>query len=152
MNPDTPRTPRDRFSPRPVWLLTLAALMPLACSSSGEVPVHPISGKVFFQGRPVAEATVVLHSKDGSPQRGQRPLAYTDAQGQFALTTTRPSDGAPPGDYVVTVVLRAPVTVGDERVREGRHLLPTRYSRPETSPLRLRVEPGENQEATLSLK
>lgn len=132
-------------------MLALVALLPCGCSSNDEVPVHPVQGKLVYRGRPIAEATVVLHSK-GGPQRGQRPLAYTDAQGRFTLTTTRPGDGAPPGEYVVTVELRAPVTVGDEQVREGRHLLPPRYSRAETSPLRLRVVPGENPMTTLTLQ
>jgi hypothetical protein len=41
---------------------------------------------------------------------------------------------------------------GEELVRDGRNLLPARYSRPETSGLQYEVVVGENQVPPLALR
>lgn len=87
---------------------------------------------------------VVFHPLTPSAEAPQKPLAYTDAQGQFALTTYRSNDGAPEGEYAITVELRALRQIGEEMVRDGPSLLPPKYARPETTPFRYRVVPGEN--------
>jgi hypothetical protein len=71
-------------------------------------------------------------------------MAYTDANGDFALTTFSHNDGAPPGEYAITVELRAPEMVGEEVMRNGPNLLPARYSKPETSGLKTTVVDGDN--------
>lgn len=63
--------------------------------------VVPVSGKVrYADGRPVANAWVVLHPK--SPP-GNEASAATAADGTFQLGTFGKADGAVPGRYVVTV-------------------------------------------------
>jgi hypothetical protein len=121
------------------------------CAPDGPV-VYPVRGRVTIDGRPLADAFVVLHLLKGDVPGDQRPLAYTDADGRFAMTTFRPADGAPPGDYALTVELRAPRTVGEEVVRDGPNLLPARYSRPETSGLRCTVTTAENELPVIELK
>jgi hypothetical protein len=122
----------------------LAVFLALACSAcgSGTDRLYPVSGQVSYRGQPVAEALVVFHPLDGQP--GPKPLAYTDAQGRFTLTTHQAADGARAGEYAVTVELRALTTRGEDQTRDGRHLLPVRYSQPFTSGLRHRVEPDDN--------
>ncbi len=116
-------------------------------SGCGErpVPTYPVVGQVFYRGQPLAEAQVVFHCVDDSKQTANRPMAFTDSNGHFALTTMKPGDGAPPGEYAITVELRERVTIGEEPVRNGLSLLPERYRTPEKSGLRFRVEKGENQ-------
>lgn len=102
-------------------------------------PTYAVRGRVIYKGAPVPGAHVVFHSE----VKGVRglPDALTDADGNFILTTYTANDGAPAGEYVVTVVWRK----RDEQERLGPHLLPVRYSKPETSPLKVLVEDRVNQ-------
>ncbi|MBM3995038.1 MAG: DUF4198 domain-containing protein [Planctomycetes bacterium] len=115
----------------------------VGCSPAG-VPTHPVHGEIYYRGRPVAEAIVVFHPLGDNPATAIKPMAHTDAQGRFTLTTLTPGDGAPPGDYAITVELREAVLVGEEKTRTGQSLLAKRYSSPDKSPLRFRVMPGDN--------
>jgi hypothetical protein len=114
----------------------------IGCTPAGPL-CYPVRGQVSFEGKPVAEAMVVLHPLAGSVEGGQKPIATTDADGRFAMTTYRTGDGAPPGEYAITVELRATRMAGEELVRDGRNLLPARYAQPEKSGLRCSVLDGD---------
>ena len=115
------------------------------CSSAKGPECFPVRGQVSYKGKPIAEATVVLHRIGGDVEGNQKPIAYTAADGTFVISTTKRGDGAPPGQYAITVELRAPQTIGEEVVRNGAHLLPVKYSRPESSGLKCTVEQRENE-------
>ena len=149
---------RRSLSRRPGWrtaglmLLTGLMLFCPACGSDQRKPVFPVRGKVLFEGRATPQAYVVFHPVDGDPE-APRPQAYVDRDGSFQLSTYHFGDGAPAGDYIVTVEWRtfAPV----RNVQEGDSLptinrLPTRYASTRTSGLRVRVGPTTN-EPTLTL-
>lgn len=123
----------------------------IGCSREAEVACFPVRGSVTLDGKPLAEATVAFHSMAPTAATASRPLAYADARGCFTLTTMRQGDGAPPGRYAITVVLRAPRQVGEEMVRDGRNLLPARYATPETSGLQYEVVAGDNDVPPLAL-
>ena len=115
------------------------------CGSQKNLPArYPVSGQVLQSGKPIADAIITLHPSSPSPDVTQCPIAYSDAEGRFSMTTFETGDGAPAGDYSVTVELRAPRTVGEEVVRDGRNMLPIRYSRPESSKLTVQVTEGDN--------
>lgn len=61
----------------------------------------PVEGKLLIRGKPVQGVQVFFHPRDAT-QRG-KPRGVTDAEGKFQLRTYRDGDGAPPGDYTVTV-------------------------------------------------
>lgn len=126
--------------PRFPWPLVAAAVVLAVGCSDGGRERFPVHGRVTFNGKPVAEAMVVFHRQAGVSDDRQKPIAVTDPNGTFALTTDRPGDGAAPGKYAITVELRAERMVGEELVREGRNLLPARYARPESSGLTCHVE------------
>lgn len=125
--------------------LQIAALLAAAagCGEAG-VTCHPVKGQVLQGNKPLGEAMVVLHPQGGDGALKQKPIAYTDADGRFRMTTFQSNDGAPAGPYAITVELRAPRTVGEEVVRDGRNLLPPRYADPATSGLKVDVVEGEN--------
>jgi hypothetical protein len=123
------------------WL-PLLALCLLASACSRQAPLYPVRGQVVYRGRPLADALVVFHRADGV-ETG-RPMAYTDGQGEFRLTTQVANDGAGAGDYRVTVEWRALVQRGEEKTRSGNNLLPVKYANPATSGLVGQVAPGEN--------
>jgi 3',5'-cyclic AMP phosphodiesterase CpdA len=100
-------------------------------------PVHAVLGKVFFEGTPAAGAHVTLVPKEG----GQRAEGLVEADGSFVLTTYAANDGAVAGDYTAVVAWHEPGRDG----KAGASLAPARYTKVETSPLAVRIEPGENR-------
>ena len=124
-----------------ILLLALVAASGVSCSSG--VRLHPVRGQVHFKGRPVEGAMVVLHPLVEPPEGVPKPIAISDQTGSFKLTTHKPGDGAPAGEYAVTVEQREKLN-GREK-HGGRNLLPARFSKPETSGLRCQVKEGENE-------
>lgn len=134
----------------PVFLTCLTIVA--GCSRDAGPKCFPVYGSVTYDGQPLAEAMIVFHPLDGETSHTPRPLAYTDSDGNFDLTTIAPGDGAPAGNYAITVEWRELKQDGDELVRDGRNLLPDRYRDPKTSGFRCVVAEGENEVPTLELK
>lgn len=67
-------------------------------ASSGP-PVYPVTGVVKVKGQPVIGADIVFSLKDGTGSSFGR----TDTTGRYELTTRKSGDGAPPGDYLVSL-------------------------------------------------
>lgn len=112
------------------------------------LPTLPVTGSVSLDGSPVAEATVIFHT-DLHPISA---TALTTPDGTFQLRTYTPKDGAPAGEYTVTI----------EKVTEEQkipdnpeaplppieitHHLPKKYRSPKTSGLTAEVtEAGPNE-------
>jgi len=113
-------------------------------------PVNPLRGKVFFEGTPAPNAVVTFHLINSDTKRFTRAGdAMAEADGTFTLSTYAANDGAPVGDYAVTVVWWNPLV--DAEGKPGPNLLPERYAKPETTPLRVTVKAGPN-EVPLELK
>lgn len=119
------------------------------CGASQDVACHPVRGQVQQAGKALAEALVVFHPLETPRVPFPKPQAHTDAQGRFELTTFESGDGAPVGNYAITVELRAPRRLGEEIVRDGPSVLPARYSQPDKSKLTAQVAEGENELATI---
>jgi hypothetical protein len=95
----------------------------------------PVSGRVTVGGVPVGGAQVELHAYNSVTERYASVAdGRTDELGRFAITTYAKFDGAPAGEYVVSVNKAGTV--------------PALYSRPTTSTLKLRIHETPN---TLSL-
>lgn len=141
----TPATLRDS---RPKSLAAAGALLFLVslvagCSKSdGALPVHPVSGQVTFNGKPAAHASIIFHPQ-GAPEGAPRPRAHADAQGNFTLSTYSQGDGAPLGEYAVTVELR-PLVKKDGEFESGPNIIPKQYSTPQTTKITTRVAEGTN--------
>jgi hypothetical protein len=95
---------------------------------------------------------VYLHPLD-SVETAQRPMAVTDRDGRFELTTFQEGDGAPAGRYTITVELRELQDNGDDEMeRAGRNLLPKKFQNPSTSGLEFTVGDGDNVVPQINLK
>lgn len=139
------RPPVDLKRPCLLSALLLLAAMPLTgCSkkNADQLPVHPVAGQVTYNGKPAAGAMVVFHPKNPVGKE-LKPNARVDQQGNYSLSTYSDGDGAPVGEYTVTVVLRQLVKKdGDFEV--GPNVLPVQVSSPTTSKIAAQVAEGPN--------
>jgi hypothetical protein len=122
----------------------LAALSGCSDSDSVRVPVHPVLGIISFRGQPINGAFITLHAKSAAPVDVPPPRASVAADGSFALTTYDGNDGAPTGDYVLTVQWYRPIKQGGDWVG-GANVLPKKYASPHTSDVRVTVAAGDNR-------
>lgn len=94
-----------------VWAGVILAGVGLVVSSGcnerppidGGPPVYPVSGTVTFKGAPMTGAIVTFYPLAPRGKFDAAPSATADAEGRYKLTTYQTGDGAPTGDYRVTV-------------------------------------------------
>lgn len=129
----------------------LGCLLVLGCQmGSGRPSCQPASGQVLLEKRPVPEAQLTFHPKQGTLDL--LPTAITREDGQFQVTTWSDKDGLPIGEYVVTIVWKQLIMQGEEKVRNGPNQLPMIYSDPKRSPLRCTIQAGTNTLPAFELK
>ena len=133
---------RPRFAAVVGAVLLLAALAGGCSRQAPTLEVHPVTGQVTYNGKPAAGAHVTFHPKVREVAH-PIPSAKVDPQGNFSLTTYRSEDGAPFGEYSVTVELR-PVITKDGEIELGPNILPPQYSSPKTTKVVARVAEGAN--------
>ncbi len=109
----------------------------------GRLPTHPVTGKVFLDGAPVVGGKVEFHLVDADGKKFTRVSdALVEADGGFTLSRYEANDGAPIGEYAVTVVQREPFF--DAAGNPGPNKLPAKYATPKTTDLRFKVVSGSN--------
>lgn len=96
------------FAVRIAFVLSAALTSPIliGCGQGdGRLDVRPTTGVVLRDGLPVPGATVVLNPAPGTPAAaaGLLPSAETDADGTFVVSSYESGDGAPAGEYSVTL-------------------------------------------------
>lgn len=126
--------------------VAVVALLITGCGGGADaerVPVHPVTGAIQFRGQPTVGAFVTLHPKDGQTTQAPAPRATVGPGGNFTLTTYDGQDGAPEGEYTLTVQWYRPVRQGDELIG-GPNVLPPKYALAKTSDIKIRVAAGEN--------
>ena len=103
-----------------------------------------------FLGKPTPEATVFLHPADGNGDvTVPHPRGVVKADGTFVLGTYEKGDGAPPGEYTVTVQW-----LQRRNGAEGMpsNVLPEKYANPKTSGLTVKITAGKNDLPAIDLK
>ena len=99
--------------------ILISAILPVLVTGCGGPDefrhlVYPSGGVVTKAGTPVANATVIFHPVDPKTiqlpagKKGieiAKPTTTTDKDGKFDLSTYLAKDGAPAGEYKVTVLL-----------------------------------------------
>ena len=113
----------------------------------------PATGILRYQGKPVANASVVFQAIDGSVSS----YGSTDAAGTFVLSTYGSQDGVPPGRYKVTVAAAAPREVEpgvleDEPPGGFKSPVPTKYANPSTTDIVVEVKEEGKNDFTIELK
>lgn len=137
------------------WVVLLAlavtgcgtAVMPDAPT----VALHPVVGRVMFEGKPAVGARVTLHPVEPAALGVVTPGGEVNADGQFAVTTYQLSDGAPQGRYLATVSWSDVLNPGSSDTMYGPEKLPRRYQNPATSKLEVEILPGIGELPVLAL-
>lgn len=131
-------------------VLAFAALLVAAGCGSGKPATVPVTGKVAFNKTTApAGALVVFHPADDALEKriGGKPFATVGEDGSFTLTTYAADDGAPEGDYGVTVEWRGKakgvkLALGDGGAG-GALLVKEKYANPQKPILKATVKKGE---------
>ena len=107
-----------------------------------KVPTHPVEGKLTLNGQPVAGASITFHRFNKNTEKYTSACnGRSDASGRFQMTTYFRFDGAPAGEFAVTV------TKADGFDEEGapvKNQLPAEYGTPATTPIKVTIKPGTN--------
>jgi hypothetical protein len=137
------------ISTKPHFLLLFFCMVILGCgedpSFKTTVPVFPASGKILHLGKPPAGVILIFHCTDVNQKI--KAQARTDDDGKFVATTFKTADGAPEGDYIITLVVpsnesdsaREDAATERQFRKEGPPLFPSKYQNPATSPLKVKV-------------
>ena len=123
--------------------LALAVGLLPGCSREDRPAVQPVCGRLVVGGLPAAHARLALHPADR--RAGPFPVAVTGPDGTFRLMTYSVDDGAPAGEYVVTLSWPNDSIPIDECGDPNAHdRLAGYYLDPARSPLRVTIRPGPN--------
>jgi hypothetical protein len=139
--------------------LGLLALAIAGCDDrppTGSIPVHPVNGQLVYKGKPLADALVTFHPASASEPGPIKPTGRTDADGNFRLHSYVGDDGAPAGDYRVSVSVANTSESRNVMIKATRNAnlvsLPPKFADPASSGLTATVRTGENALGTLELK
>ena len=127
----------------PVPKVLTAAVLVLAVAGCGgsRKPVVSVRGQVMFRGKPANGALVVFNPVGQTDPKAVRPQGLVGSDGTFEVGTYGEKDGAPKGEYAVTVVW----LIENPRTKKEWSPLPTRYMAPDQSGLRVTIHDGPNE-------
>jgi hypothetical protein len=139
------------------WLPVLVIALCCSCNSSRRL--YPVHGYVLVNGEPAEGARIMFHPVDDAPGPVAilRPSAPVEADGSFRLGSYKPKDGAPVGEYLITIDWLPPgFTREQAREYEAKQINPDklagRYAKAKTSGLRATVKEGSNELEAFQLK
>jgi hypothetical protein len=136
-------------------LAIFCGLCGLACS--GSMSLNPVQGKVMHKNAPLAGALVTFHPKGASDLKTERPVGRTKDDGTFTVTTGQ-TDGAPAGEYTVTIICpqavnkKTPKQLSFGAEEETVDVLKGMYADVNNSKLSVTIKSGPNQLEPFDLK
>ena len=108
------------------WICLLTAFALVAGCHRGPT-MAPVTGKVFYNGRPLEFGSVMFQPASGQPAQGQ-----IQSDGTFTLSTYKEADGAVVGRHKVRITCYEtekpgfPRSPGEQTL--GRLLIPEKYT------------------------
>lgn len=131
-----------------IAVLLIIALL-VGCQQESSLPVYPVSGTLTINGEPARGAILGFHPTQGDlDKRGTIPAGKVKEDGTFVVSTFDIEDGAPAGEYAVTVFwpqFPSRDDPGDDRMR-GKFALP---AKPSTTVI---ITEGDNTLAPIELR
>jgi len=110
----------------------------VGCGKSGPVK-HKVTGTVLVNDKPASSVCVCLrHTSDAVKGKARMPVAVTDENGVYTLSTDTDADGAVDGEYVVTFLWMDSKNPDTDRFGG-------KYADTNSSPYRLKVPPPNGQ-------
>lgn len=149
-----PRSLRPASLAALIGIATAAILVSAGCGGppDGRLETHPVSGQVIINGEPAEGCIVAFVPLDAELKGEVMPGGTTDTEGRFQLTTYETGDGAPAGEYGVTLRWEAKDWLGREAEMAvdpvepvGPDRLQEQFASPEKSGLQVTVSEGANQ-------
>lgn len=137
-------------------ILSIVGLASIAVAAAGcdqRPSLYPVRGHLIIGGQLAGNASIALHwrSKGAAPTAPGGipycPVAVTGPDGAFQVMTLKQADGAPAGEYAVTLHWPDASVPFDECECPDPKLhdrLRGLYSDPKTSPLIVKIVPKEN--------
>lgn len=139
----------------PAWTFpgfVIVVLTAYGCGRSDRPSFHRVSGRVTYEGEPLADATLMLQRISGEKMEfARRSICLSKPDGTFEPYTMQEGDGLPAGVYAVGITAQEwaggpPLTEGisDEeyaRIR-WKSKIPAHYSDPRTSGVQIEVTPS----------
>lgn len=138
------------------WVMMLASvLVGASCSRAPDRPkVTPVSGQVFVENKPAKGALITFVPMQAPEEVAKTwkfgyPRATVGDDGKFQVSTYEFGDGAPPGEYRITIIwpvmemVEGPdgeLVEGEKPVFPAQNRLNTKYSEPGQTPLNIKVE------------
>lgn len=121
-----------------------------ACGNKGPV-LYPVRGTVLINGQPAKDVNIMFSPVTPTEVGGVplSPSGVTEEDGSFRLMSFKPGDGAPAGDYQVTVSY--PMNRFNKHL-SGIDRLKGKFSNPKTSGLTAKVEARSNDIPAFDLK
>jgi hypothetical protein len=128
-------------------------------TKNSQLPVVPAKGKVTVNGQPGAKLMLVF--VPSKTEQGVKPSTTTSADGSFDVRTYTTGDGAPEGEYKVTVSVAGEFdpTLSDSKREElaaqrktEAAKIPIPYQKAETTPLTVKIEKGKPDLGVLEIK
>ena len=129
----------------PVALLALAMFS--GCGGDGKLKVYVVKGQVLYNKEPLKGVDLAFHATNKSSDAGFPPHAKTDENGNFQLTTYLKDDGAPAGEFKVSIAFAAEVAGEDDGSDQTRKIIaqvPVKYHKKETTPFTVTIKPEAN--------
>lgn len=132
------------------WLV-LISLGALAGCGDNHLPTAAMEGKVLFRGKPLEFGGVLFQ-----PDAGPPALGAIQSDGTFHLSTYRDGDGAVIGLHRVQIScydVQRPdaVKARSGEVGVGKSLIPTKYTRYDSSGIRVDVQ-SQNEPVVIELQ
>ncbi len=138
---------------RPFLLLPLFAVV--GCGGDDKPPTVPTTGKVVYRKSATVIPTgalVVFHPVDPAVEKriGGKPFAKVKDDGTFVLTSYQADDGAPEGEYGVTVQWNKEAKAGKMSLSGegagGQQMLNGKYGNPAQPFAKVTVKKGDKNE------
>lgn len=128
----------------------LVGLLSFTGCGSGMPTTYPVHGEVVFaDGSPLKGGRVEFRIE---PEEGKRINARGEiaVDGTFKLTTFSPNDGALAGEHEVVIVpIASLISIGEQPPPP--EPIDPKYGRYETSGLKFRVEPGQENHCVFTV-
>lgn len=143
------------FHLAPLLIAGMTGIICCGCGSRMPAPLEtfPVSGQIKVNGKSPARAEIRFQPRvplEDPLNRSIQPYAIVEVDGSFQVSTYQDGDGAPPGEYAVTVIWPEITIEGGEEIF-GQDKLGQRFADPTKPVATVEVVEGDNEIPVIDL-